>query len=188
MTYIMIVNKSAWPIHGALSWLTIQQQCFNDLSKRGASHDFPVGLGWHDLTIVPGASTNKFDPAKNNSAVAILGVVFRLMSIANPGPLGLSVMVQPSTVTDQWTLGVEPAGKGSGEKPVSIQGKPLELHPVKVERLYAPHGYTVTVTGGDIHGTYDKASNVYTVTSVDPLRLHWENRTTGSKGDEVART
>ncbi|HET6942974.1 MAG TPA: hypothetical protein VFH89_12500 [Sphingomicrobium sp.] len=182
MSYIMVINNSAWPLHGALSWAGIQQQCFNNLSKNGNTHDFVVGAGWHDLTIVPGTKLNKYDENKNNSAASIGNFMFKVLSLANPAPLGLMIAIQPSITGDMLQLELDPNGKGSGDIEIRLANSDIQLKPVTVTGLYASDGYNVTVSGGEVLGTYDKAANVYTITKVNPLALNWENRTSHTKG------
>lgn len=181
MSYIMVVNKTRLPLHGALSWAGIQQQCFNDLQP-GASHDFVVGLGWHDLTVVVGGKDNRFDEANNNKidfGRLALDVV-RLVVLMG-GPVGIAFPFGNPNLSKLSLAAGQPQPGG-----VKLAGLPLEFRPVQVTELYAPDGYTIDVNGGDVDGVYDEALHTFTITKVTPLALEWRNRNTSNSGKVVA--
>jgi hypothetical protein len=180
----MVVNQARWPIHGALSWNGIQQRCFNDLPP-GQSHDFVVGLGWHDLTIVPGTEKNRFSAGKNNQ-INWGRLAMQALTLATPGSGGLRLLAPTTGTNSLWQLGVGPGGQNTGD--LKIDASNITLHPVQVTGLYAPDGYTVTISGNEVSGTYDEAENTFRITTVSPLKLHWENRNSHSKGDSTARS
>lgn len=186
MSYIMVVNKSAWPLHAALSWAGIQQQCANNIATGGNSHDFVVGLGAGDLTVVPGSKGNQFDPKNNNAWKDIGKFLFDIASIINPLAAVSRLALYPDD-TGLFTLGVEPNGAGSGVKNVKLAGKALRISPVQVTELYYPDGYTVTVTGGQVTGDWDEGSETFTVTDVKPLSLNWKNRQSHTSGNVRGR-
>ncbi len=183
-SYIMVVNKSAWPIHGALSWANIQQQCFNSLAKGGSSHDFVVNLGWHDLTIVPGSESNKFDKARNNDLGDVGRFILNVVAFLNPALNASLAVSQLAGGKQMIDIGAPPPG---APKVAKVTGKDIRIGPVQVRELYAPHGYTVTITGGQIEGTYDQATETFTITGAQPLKLRWVNRTTKTSGEVTGR-
>lgn len=182
--YIMVVNKSAWPIHSALSWGGIQQQCSNNLA-RGASHDYVVNLGWHDLTVVVGTPDNKFDPNKNNNIGDIAMFIANIAMLAL-SPVGAVRLFASQVSGDNFVLSMATTVK-DGSKVAKISGKQIRLSPVRESELYAPYGYTVTISGGDVLGTFDHDTATFTVTDVKPLRLRWSNRSNGNSGEVVGR-
>lgn len=179
---IKVINNAKVPIHGALSWFGIQQQCFNELQV-GKDHVFEVGLGSHDLTIVVGSQDHKFNSNNNNSLKQIL--LRGLVLTGTPIGLGIALAVDPIAGSDLFKLGVRPPG-AVGDS-ITVKSAPnLKVFPVTEKGLYAPHGYDISITGGDLIGKYDKATKTFTITEVKPLRLHWENKYTNNSGETVA--
>lgn len=189
---IRIINKTDhWPVHAALSWNDTQQQCVNDLAA-GKEHSFGVGWGWHDLTVVAGGSSNRFNSNDNNKINVgrlllqglnclppVVGLIDPIVRIAgNPG-----LYEPPALTTDD----------------VQVVGtEKLVLKPVRVTRLYAPDGYTITLKGLKVNADYAKTNDgklkltekgkpIVIIESITALELHWENSTSHSHGKEVAQ-
>lgn len=164
-TYIMVKNNSTFPVHAALSWDGIQQQCHNDIPP-GSSRDFVVGLGWHDLTVLTATPQNRFDPKRNNDLTRLLQqavVVF-----------GVGALL---ATADTFALGVLPPGKSRGEVTVDQDSlRSIKLHPVTATRLYAPDAWTVTVTGNKVDAAYDAQTDQVKINSISPLQLACYNR------------
>lgn len=167
MSVIQVYNNSKLPIHGALSWAGTQQQAFNALPPE-KDHSFQVGGGWHDLTIVVGGAKNQFDTNRNNQInwESLLRYSAAVNFFLPPQLIGLD------------RLGVSGA--------VDVDWGDFKIPPVQVTQLYAPDSYTIDITGGEILGTYNKATKVYKVTYVQPLYLSWHNRQSNATGGNKA--
>jgi hypothetical protein len=188
---IKVINNAQTLIHGALSWNSIQQQCFNDLAV-GSTHQFNVGQGWHDLTILMGSKEHKFNENDNNK-INIGRLLLQGLTIAVPGAgialWGITMSVDPIAGTDLLRIGTRPTGAKEQDWNVKITAAPnVKVFPVVVTQLFAPHGYDITITGGEMTAKRDKAANTLLVTEVKPLHLHWKNTTNGNSGDVVAPT
>jgi hypothetical protein len=181
MSKIKVTNKTTWPLHGVLSWNGVQQQFFNDL-KKGSSHEFEVGGGWHDLTVLIGTAENRFDANKSNQ-VDIRRLLLQALTIVTGSVLASVVLIPKQLNKGIWTLSTGPAGPGTGD--FKLKGLDIRLNPVTVTGLYAPDGYDVSITGGEVEGVYDESSSVFTINKVVPLSLNWENRVSHTKGTEV---
>jgi len=184
MAYIMIVNRSHFPIHGALSWGTMQTQCKNDLAP-GASYDFVVGVGWTDLTVVTARKdgSNRFDPAHNNDPTRLFklaGVVAAgiVGAIGGGGPAGAAAMtnllLSKEDIARFSALGALPADAARGT--VTLKAANIQMNPAMAIELYCPDGWTVIVSGNEVKSSFDSATSVLTIDSISPLYLHCENR------------
>jgi hypothetical protein len=170
MSYITVKNQSSWPIHCLLTTAEVQRDCRNDVPKGGGYEEFEVS-GWPgiDLTVLPATTANRFNRARNAyniSMAEILSIPFNPLVVLALAP----------------TLNIPPQMGQS----LKIAGKPIVLKPVRITGMYGPDGYNTQISGGDVDGDYDENTNTFTVKNVKPLRLHWENRTSHTKGDVVA--
>ena len=178
MAYIMVVNRSHFPIHGALSWGTMQTDCFNNLPP-GASHDFVVGLGWTDLTIVTARKdgSNQFDPAQNGDPTRLFKLAAVVAAgIAGPGGVLAAggLLLSKDDAVRLGALGALPPDAAYGD--VTIKAANIQIHPAMATQLYCPDGWTVTVTGNEVKSTFDSVNNVLTINSITPLHLFCGNR------------
>jgi hypothetical protein len=69
-------------------------------------------------------------------------------------------------------------GLGWHDLPVEYSDADIRAHHVQVEELNTPYGYTVTMSGNVVIGTFDDASNTIPITKITPLVLHWYDRRT----------
>lgn len=147
-------NCQAVKIHCAISWATFQQDYRNDIAPHGGYVEYELhDIGWHDLTIIIGAASNRFLASNNNKSLA-LEFVWNFYK---------------DLLFDLPNIG----GKYAQIK--AADGVRLKPGPLAISGIYTPDGNDVVVTGGDIQGQFDKEGS-YVITRIDPLRAHWSNR------------
>lgn len=187
MVYWRVHNYSPIPVHIAVSTAGYIQQYANDLPPHVGywEYNFTDGI-WHDFTAIPSNGSNQIHADQDNAlkiTEIVTGTVASLVAVASLPVAVLSggstaVITAGAIVTAVGVLGAITAIGGSVASDI--------LRKVTVGNLYAPYGYNFELNGAKANGTYDPATQEFTVTSYDPMTVHWHNNTTGSDGTERA--
>jgi hypothetical protein len=178
MTWFRIKNKTNLPVHVVISQADIIYFHVNDLAP-GGYWEADVGLGGYDLTVVPSNGSNQIDPAKHNMS-AVTGWVVGAAAVV-VGAIGVVAIPFTAGTSVAWTIaaaGAAVAGAGATIADVTVAIADAVLNPVTISNLYGPDGYNFEIVGGEVIG--DKVGNTFTVTKINPFRVHWHNNKTGT--------
>lgn len=180
-------NSSAMPVHIAIEWGGILQHWKNDIPVGGYWEVNVPGLGWHAIEVRPSNGKNQYDPAKDNVfgiANIAIGSVAAVVAAAGivliPFTAGSSSFVTGAAIATAVGGGVVTATD------IAFAIGDAVVNPVTLSNMYGPDGYNIHVRGGDLIGTYDENTGLFTVTGYQPLLVEWENNTSHSKGVETA--
>jgi hypothetical protein len=200
MAYVNILNKTKFRLHGALSWDSFQDWCFNDLNPGASAETNEFNFWQKDLTVVLGMDGNRFDPSKNGNrdigrlALQGVGLLFGgagYAGLAGLGPQGaaaggalgggLTAVPVPGQ-QGLWSLVPAPSGGNF----VKLKGDvPFRVNPVTVTQLYMPDGYWIEIEGCEFQGQFNSSGDRFVVKKVLPLTLKWRNRQSGTNGTVV---
>ncbi|OOZ39436.1 hypothetical protein BOW53_11525 [Solemya pervernicosa gill symbiont] len=181
MSNIQITNNTKLPIHVATSWANIVQEFINDVEPGDTVNLPAAGFGWQDLSIVTGTPENKIN--HNNDWSAVLGLGGAVL-----GGLGTIAGVCLLPFSGGASTGIIAAGAAAtGASVISLSAGTavmigeFQVHPVHITALWGPDGYTVNVDGGDIIGELNE-NKEFVINDVKPIKAHWTNKTSGTKG------
>jgi hypothetical protein len=192
MSTITVVNNTKLPIHCATSWSHVIQKFRNNVAP-GEQIDLPSEpFGWQDFMVVTGSPENEISHDKDWLAVLGLGatVLGTLGTIAGVVALPLTGGASAVLAAGGWAVAAT-AGGVAASAIATVAGfgviaGDLIVNPATVGMLWCPDGYTMTVTGGDIEVETKPDGKLY-VTNIQPLTVHWINKTSSTHGVSTSK-
>jgi|CXWJ01.1.fsa_nt_gi hypothetical protein len=183
MATIDITNNTFLPIHAATEWNHIVQE-YKNYIQPGETASIPAAnFGWQDLLIVPGFKSTEISHDQDWSAALGFGTLLA-GAVATIASIPLTIATWGGSTPILVASGsLFVAGLTTMTTDIVLTINDFKVRPVTVEGLWGPHGYTMTMTGGEVTGDFSKDKQQFTVKSIAPMNCHWVNKTTNKSGD-----